>query len=128
MANVTLRHVRKVYPNDADHIIRWCAYKVQFADRKINHALFLGGAPGIGKDTILEGLKRAIGAWNFEEVSPQEIAWYVMGSLGHRRRFLSRHPPRHPRRLPRGHRGRRRRADRGPSGDLAAVRLPAHRL
>jgi hypothetical protein len=69
-----LNHVRKVYPNDADHIVRWCAYKVQFADRKINHALFLGGAPGIGKDTILEGLKRTIGAWNFEEVSPQDIA------------------------------------------------------
>jgi hypothetical protein len=47
---------------------------VQFAHSKINHALFLGGPPGIGKDTILEGLKRAIGAWNFIEVSPQIIA------------------------------------------------------
>jgi hypothetical protein len=69
-----IEHVHKVYPNDAPHIIGWCAYKVQFADRKINHALFLGGPPGIGKDTILEGVKRAIGAWNFEEVSPQDIA------------------------------------------------------
>lgn len=67
-------HIRKVYPNDADHIIRWCAYKVQFAQSKVNHALFLGGAPGIGKDSILEGPKRAIGSWNFSEVSPKIIA------------------------------------------------------
>jgi hypothetical protein len=67
-------HVRKVYPADAEHIIRWCAYKVQFPQAKINHALLLGGPQGIGKDTILEGLKRAVGAWNFIEVSPQDIA------------------------------------------------------
>ena len=67
-------HIRKVYPNDADHIIRWCAYKVQFAQSKVNHALFLGGAPGIGKDSILEGPKRAVGSWNFSEVSPKIIA------------------------------------------------------
>jgi hypothetical protein len=37
---------------------------------KINHALILGGNQGVGKDTLLEPVKRAVGAWNFLEVSP----------------------------------------------------------
>ena len=44
-------HVRKVYPDDADHIITWLAHRVQRPQEKINHALVLGGAQGIGKDT-----------------------------------------------------------------------------
>jgi hypothetical protein len=66
-----LDHVYKVYPADADHIIKWCAQRVQFPHIKINHALVLGGAQGIGKDTLLEPVKRAVGPWNFTEVSPQ---------------------------------------------------------
>jgi hypothetical protein len=31
------------------------------------------GDPGIGKDTLLEPVKRAVGNWNFQEVSPQQI-------------------------------------------------------
>ncbi|WP_020508651.1 primase-helicase family protein [Bradyrhizobium sp. WSM2793] len=73
MATLWIDHVRKVYPNDADHIIRWCAYKVQHPEAKINHALFLGGGPGVGKDSLLEPVKRAVGPWNFVEVSPQHI-------------------------------------------------------
>lgn len=73
MATPWIDHVRKVYPNDADHIIRWCAYKVQHPEAKINHAMFLGGGPGVGKDSMLEPLKRAVGPWNFVEVSPQHI-------------------------------------------------------
>ena len=33
----------------------------------------MGGAQGIGKDTILEPVKAAIGEWNFTEVSPQQM-------------------------------------------------------
>jgi hypothetical protein len=54
-----LDHVRKVYPNDADHIIRWLAQRVRRPQQKINHALLLGGNQGIGKDTILEPVKQA---------------------------------------------------------------------
>jgi hypothetical protein len=68
-----LDHVYKVYPLDADHIIKWCAQRVQFPHIKINHALVLGGATGIGKDTSLEPVKRAVGPWNFTEVSPQQM-------------------------------------------------------
>ena len=41
--------------------------------KKINHALVLGGLPGIGKDSILEPVKTAIGPWNFIEVSPSDF-------------------------------------------------------
>jgi hypothetical protein len=68
-----LDHIRRVYPNEADHIVNWLAHRVQRPQEKINHALVLGGLQGIGKDTILEPVKVAVGAWNFSEVSPQQI-------------------------------------------------------
>jgi Family of unknown function (DUF5906) len=68
-----LNHIRKVFPDDAEHIVIWLAQRVQRPHDKINHALLLGGAPGIGKDTLLEPVKRAVGPWNFSEVSPQHM-------------------------------------------------------
>jgi hypothetical protein len=68
-----LDHVRRVYTEDAAHILSWLAHRVQRPHEKINHALVLGGAQGIGKDTILEPVKQAIGPWNFVEVSPQQL-------------------------------------------------------
>ena len=65
-------HVHKVYPDDADHITAWCAHRVQRPGEKTNHALLLGGVAGIGKDTLLEPVKRAVGHWNFIEVSPKQ--------------------------------------------------------
>ena len=40
---------------------------------KINHALVLGGAQGIGKDTLLEPVKHAIGHGIFRRCSPQQL-------------------------------------------------------
>jgi hypothetical protein len=40
---------------------------------KINHALVLGGLQGIGKDTLFEPVKRAVGAWNVAEPSPGQM-------------------------------------------------------
>jgi hypothetical protein len=70
-----LRHLRRVYPNDgdADHICNWFAHRVQRPEEKINHALVLGGPQGIGKDTLIEPVKRAVGAWNCAEVQPRTI-------------------------------------------------------
>jgi hypothetical protein len=65
-----INHVAKIYPDDAEHIIRYLAHRVQKPEEKINHALVLGGAPQTGKDTLLEAVKRAVGPWNFLEVSP----------------------------------------------------------
>lgn len=68
-----IEHVEKVYPDEADHIIKWLAHRVQRPAEKVNHAIVMGGSQGIGKDTILEPVKAAIGPWNFAEVSPQHL-------------------------------------------------------
>jgi hypothetical protein len=62
-----LDHITKIYPEDAEHIIRWLAHRVQRPGEKINHALVLGGPQGTGKDTLLDPVKQAIGPWNFIE-------------------------------------------------------------
>ena len=68
-----LAHIERVFPAEAPHIVRWLAHRVQRPGEKINHALMLGGGQGIGKDSILEPVKHAIGAWNFCEVSPPQL-------------------------------------------------------
>lgn len=65
--------VRYVFPNDVEHILKWCAHRRQRPGEKINHALVIGGAPGIGKDTMLEPLKHAVGPWNFTEIAPKDL-------------------------------------------------------
>jgi hypothetical protein len=66
-------HIKNAYPLDWEHITQYCAFKVQHPEKKINHALMLGGMQGVGKDTILEPVKHAIGPWNWQEVKPTEI-------------------------------------------------------
>jgi hypothetical protein len=68
-----IEHIERVFPDGAAHIIPWLAHRVQRPGDKINHALVLGGAQGIGKDTILEPVKYAVGPWNFAEVSPAHL-------------------------------------------------------
>jgi Family of unknown function (DUF5906) len=68
-----LDHVQRVYPNEAFHILPWLAQRVQRPEEKINHAMVLGGLQGIGKDTLIEPAKRAVGPWNVFEVSPQHM-------------------------------------------------------
>jgi hypothetical protein len=76
-----IEHINKVYPEQADHLIKWLAYRVQSPADKINHALVLGGAQGIGKDSMLEPVKRAVGPWNFNEASPQQLLGRFNGFL-----------------------------------------------
>ncbi len=76
-----LDHVRKVFVNDADHIVSWLAHRVQRPQEKVNHALVLGGAQGVGKDTLLEPVKQAIGPWNFGEASPMQMLGRFNGYL-----------------------------------------------
>jgi hypothetical protein len=40
-----------------------------------------GGKPGIGKDTILEPVKQAIGPWNFQDATPSQITGRFNGYL-----------------------------------------------
>jgi hypothetical protein len=82
LAEPWLTHVRAVYDeDDAAHVVRWLAHKVQRPAEKINHALVLGGAQGIGKDTLLEPIKHTIGPWNFAEVSPTHLLGRFNGFL-----------------------------------------------
>lgn len=76
-----LEHARKIYGNDADHITLWLAHRVQRPQEKVNHALLLGGCQGVGKDTLLEPMKHAIGPWNFAEVSPKQMLGRFNGFL-----------------------------------------------
>jgi Family of unknown function (DUF5906) len=68
-----LDHGRMVFGDDAEHINRWLAHRVQRPHEKINHALVLGGGQGVGKDTLLAPVKYAVGPWNCAEVSPQHM-------------------------------------------------------
>jgi hypothetical protein len=69
-----LDHLHYLYPETAIRIIQWCAHRVQFPGEEINHALVLGGKPGIGKDTILHPIKYGVGAWNFRSITaPQAL-------------------------------------------------------
>lgn len=65
--------VKSVYPDEYEHIIKYFAQRVQHPEVKINHCVVLGGPPGIGKDTILEAVKHAVGPWNFLEVAPGDL-------------------------------------------------------
>ena len=67
-------HVYTVYgDDDACWIIDFLGHTVQFPGVKINHALLMGGAQGIGKDTILAPLRMALGDWNIAEVRPPDL-------------------------------------------------------
>jgi hypothetical protein len=81
LAEPWVQHVRCVYPGDAEHVMDWLAHRAQRPHEKINHALVLGGAQGIGKDTILEPIKHAVGPWNFVEVSPKQVLGRFNGFL-----------------------------------------------
>src|SRR5262249_14461016 len=69
-----IKHVHKVlHADDAKHCIKWFAHRVQRPAEKINHGLVIGGQQGIGKDSMLEPLKHAVGPWNFHDVSPKHL-------------------------------------------------------
>lgn len=66
-------HLTRIYPDHVGHIVRWLAHRVQCPGVKINHALVFGGGSGIGKDTILEPIRHAVGPWNMAEVAPAAL-------------------------------------------------------
>jgi len=72
-ASPWIEHVYRVYPQDAEHLLAWLAHRVQRPAEKVNHGVVLGGLQGIGKDSLLEPVKAAVGPWNFVEVSPTHL-------------------------------------------------------
>jgi hypothetical protein len=72
-AGLWLDHIKKVCPDDWQHIVGFFAWRVQRPDVKVNHCIVLGGDPGIGKDTIIAGLRNAVGSWNCSECNPANL-------------------------------------------------------
>jgi hypothetical protein len=69
-----LEHLLWLYrEQDAKHILSWLAQRVQRPGQKINHALLMGGNPGIGKDLLLAPVREAVGAWNFHDIQPPNL-------------------------------------------------------
>jgi hypothetical protein len=74
-------HVKKVYPEDWDHMIKWLAHHVQHPEIKVNHSIVIGGQVGVGKDTLLAPAVQAVGPWNCAEVSPEDLFGSFNGYL-----------------------------------------------
>jgi hypothetical protein len=68
-----VRHLELIYPQEHEHIADWLAFKVQRPGVKVNHALVLAGSPGIGKDTILDPVRYAVGVANYKVVGPKAL-------------------------------------------------------
>ena len=66
-------HWKRLYPGECEEMLDWLSFKVQHPEVKINHAIGMGGAEGIGKDTLLAPIREAVGPWNFAEVSPGRV-------------------------------------------------------
>jgi hypothetical protein len=64
---------RILWGDDLDHLLDWLAFRVQFPGIKINHSLVLGSrVHGIGKDSWLTPVKRAVGNWNWQNISARK--------------------------------------------------------
>ncbi len=68
-----LNHIKHVYPDHAEYMLDWMSWATQHPLEKINHALVMGGAQGIGKDSIIAPLRRAVGNDNWKETGPEVI-------------------------------------------------------
>jgi hypothetical protein len=70
-ASPWLAHVERMIPDDREraHVLNVMAFKVQNPNRKINHAVLHGGAPGAGKDTLWAPFLWAIGGDGLVNVS-----------------------------------------------------------
>jgi hypothetical protein len=68
-----LHQIQRNYPDHWKHFVDYAAHLVQHPGVKPNHAIVLGGPPGIGKDSILEGVIYAIGMHNLGNISPHEL-------------------------------------------------------
>ena len=66
-------HLYQLYPDEGAHIEMWMAHRVQRPGEKINHLIVLGGEQRIGKDTLFEPLRHAVGPWNFKDVTSRDF-------------------------------------------------------
>lgn len=71
-----LEHVKFIYPDpvEHEHFFDYCAHMVQRPQQKTNHGIVITGAQGIGKDTMLAPIRKAVGEHNVCEIEPDEIS------------------------------------------------------
>lgn len=71
-----LELVSHVFDGDhfaVQHVLRFFAYAVQNPGARINHALVIQGAQGIGKDTLVQTMEHVFGQHNCAQVMLQQI-------------------------------------------------------
>ncbi len=71
-----IRLVHDVFDGDESairHVISFLAYTVQYPGERINHALVIQGAQGIGKDSILIAMTKVLGHHNIAQVTLQNV-------------------------------------------------------
>lgn len=66
-------HCDRLWGAECEHFFDYLAHAIRSPGRKINHGIVLSGVQGIGKDTALLPVRRAIGEWNVSEVGPDDI-------------------------------------------------------
>ncbi len=68
-------HVKLLFPDPAVHeyFFDYMAHTVQRPDVKINTAIVIAGSPKIGKDSLLEPIKRAVGLHNCNDIDPDDL-------------------------------------------------------
>jgi hypothetical protein len=66
-----IAHLERMIPDkrEREHVLNVMAFKVQYPNRKINHAVLHGGNPGSGKDTLWAPFFWAIGGPSLKNVS-----------------------------------------------------------
>lgn len=72
-AAIWIEHIRKLWPEEAELMLDYFAHTIQHPEVKINYALVLIGASGIGKDLSLLPVKFAVGEHNAKDVTPDDI-------------------------------------------------------
>lgn len=73
--NLWAQHIRDLWPipEQYNFFFDYFAHMLQRPEVKPNSAIVLSGEQGIGKDTALTPIKFAIGDWNVELISPDEL-------------------------------------------------------
>lgn len=65
--------IHKVFPGEAEELLDYFAHGVQYPGRKINHGILLIGTQGIGKDSLIEPVRQAVGPWNCGDIAPNAL-------------------------------------------------------
>ena len=69
-----LGHLAMLIPErqEQEHLLNWMSFTLQHPHIKINHCVILGGAFGIGKDTLFHPLTTALGC-HAKAIGPQDL-------------------------------------------------------